>query len=618
MELAVGSWEFSLYPALLTVAAFTFALVASLVLGAVVRRFAPTIGAVVPPRPDRWHRAPTPTMGGIAIALATMLGFVVVAWQPSIVANLMPWAAVLAASLAMSIVGILDDRLQLSPVAKLVASLAIGAFLVFALTGTEPDAARRTLHTLIAIVWFAGVCHAFNLLDNMDGLAAGVALIATAFFAYLLADVLGMAMVVLLVSLAGALLGFLYWNRPAARLFMGDSGSLFIGAMLASTSLVPVFDDGVSLSSPIVPIALILTVPLFDTAFVLVLRRLAGRSATKGGTDHVSHRLVSLGFSERSAVRILYLLGLASGGVAAVMVLNDRIEPELPMVAGFGVVMTLVGIYLARVPAYNAEDFLALQKSSFAPFLKDLAFKWHAGQVMLDLILITVCYYAAYRLRFDVKDFDEFLPFVMVSLPVVLGCKLAALYVSGLYQRSWDTFGLRDLSVVARGVAMGSLLSVAAAFYFYREVTDPNRIVGASRVVFVLDAILLVVAIIATRVSFRMMNLAAATRNKRSRRVLVYGAGNFGRMLVREMRANTAWNMNPVAFIDDDAAKVHRWIVGVPVRGSIESLEATMRQYGVDEVILSSRAINGSVETRIREICTRTNRPVRRLHMEIS
>ena len=607
----------SLYTVLLPTLAFAIALIASLALGALVRRFAPTIGAVVPPRPDRWHRAPTPTMGGMAIASATTIGFLVVAWRPSLVADLLPWAPALGASLAMFVVGVLDDRLQLSPVAKLVASLAIGAFLVFALAGTEPDAFRRTLHTLIAIVWFAGICHAFNLLDNMDGLAAGVALIATAFFAWLLADVLGAAMVMLLVSLAGALLGFLYWNRPTARLFMGDSGSLFIGAMLGSTSLVPVFGTGLSLSSPVIPIALILTVPLFDTAFVLVLRRLAGRKASKGGTDHVSHRLVSLGFSERSAVRILYLLGLASGAVAAVMVLNERTEPDFPIVAAVGVVMTLVGIYLARVPAYNAEDFLALQKSSFAPFLKDLAFKWHAGQVMLDLILITVCYYAAYRLRFRVEDFGQFLPFVMASLPVVLGCKITALYVSGLYQRSWDTFGLRDLSVVARGVAVGSLLSVAAAFYFYREVSDPNRLIGASRVVFVLDAILLAVAIIATRVSFRMMNLAAATKNKRSRRVLVYGAGNFGRMLVREMRANTAWNMNPVAFIDDDAAKTHRWIVGVPVRGCIDNLEQTMRQYGVDEVILSSRAINGSIETRIREICANMNRPVKRLHMEI-
>jgi UDP-GlcNAc:undecaprenyl-phosphate/decaprenyl-phosphate GlcNAc-1-phosphate transferase len=229
---------------------------------------------------------------------------------------------------------------------------------------------------------------------------------------------------------------------------------------------------------------------------------------------------------------------------------------------------------------------------------------------MLDMILITVCYYAAYRLRFEGEDLDNFLQYFMSSLPIVLGCKLAALYASGLYQRSWDTFGLRDLTAVARGVAIGSLLSVSAAFYLYREV-------GASRVVFVLDAILLAMAIVATRVSFRMMNLVASTRSKRSRRVLVYGAGNFGCLLVREMRANTAWNMNPVVFIDDDVAKVHRWIVGVPVRGSLDGLETALRQYSIDEVILSSRAINGSVEARIREVCARMDRPVRRLFMEI-
>jgi len=589
---------------------FVVAAVSSWALGALVRRFARSIGAVVPPRPDRWHRASTPTMGGIAIAAATAIAFFVAAARLSLFEDVLLWASVLAASLAMFVVGVLDDRLQLSPLAKLVASLAIGAFLVFALAGTEPDAARRTLHTLIAIVWFAGVCHAFDLLDNMDGLAAGVALVAAAFFAYLLGDILGAPMVVLLVSLAGALLGFLYWNRPTARLFMGDCGSLFIGALLASASLVPVFRTGVALSSPILPVVLILTVPLFDTGFVLVLRRLAGRSATKGGTDHVSHRLVSLGFSERSAVRILYLLGLVGGGVAGVMVLNDRFEPELPIVAAYAVVLVLVGIYLARVPAYNAEDFLALQKSSFAPFLKDLAFRWHAGQVMLDMILITVCYYAAFRLRFEGEDLNKFLQYFMASLPIVLGCKLAALYASGLYQRSWDTFGLRDLTAVARGVAIGTLLSVSVAYYLYREV-------GSSRVVFVLDAILLAIAIIATRVSFRMMNLVAATRSKRSRRVLVYGAGNFGRLLVREMRANAAWNMNPVVFLDDDVAKTHRWIVGVPVRGSLDGLETALRQYSIDEVILSSRAINGSVEARIREICTRMDRPVRRFFMEI-
>jgi UDP-GlcNAc:undecaprenyl-phosphate GlcNAc-1-phosphate transferase len=284
--------------------------------------------------------------------------------------------------------------------------------------------------------------------------------------------------------------------------------------------------------------------------------------------------------------------------------------PMLPVVGAFVVIVGLVGLYLARVPAYNSEDFIALQKSSFAPFLKDLAFRWHAGEVMLDLILITVCYYLAYRLRFDGEDLDNFLQYFTASLPIVLGCQLTALYASRLYQRSWGTFGLRDVAAVVRGVGMGAVFSVIAVAYLY-------RLEGFSRAVFVLDALLLTVAVMATRASFRAMNLVAATRNKRSRRVLVYGAGAFGQTLVREMRANTQWNMNPVAFLDDDPMKARRWIMGVPVRGSIDELEDAMRRLAVDEVVLSSPKINGSVEHQIRDVCARLERPVRRLYMEI-
>ena len=125
------------------------------------------------------------------------------------------------------------------------------------------------------------------------------------------------------------------------------------------------------------------------------------------------------------------------------------------------------------------------------------------------------------------------------------------------------------------------------------------------------------VAIVFTRASFRAMNMVAAVRSKRSRRVIVYGAGQFGQTLVREMRANSQWNMNPVAFIDDDPMKARRWIMGVPVRGNIDGLQRAMERYGIDEVILSSPAINGNVEHRIREVCGQLERPVRRLHMEI-
>ena len=589
---------------------FAVAAACSVAGGAVVRRVARLSGAGVPPRTDRWHTSPTPTMGGLAIVAGTGAGFAAIVTRPELLGAFPDWYPVPLAALAMFVVGILDDRLQLSPLAKLVASLAIGAFLVFALAGAEPEAALPSLFTLVATVWFAGICHAMNLLDNMDGLAAGVGLIAAVFLAALLAGLLGPALVVLLTALAGALLGFLHWNRSRARLVMGDSASLFIGALLAAASLVPVYNAPLAFISPAVIVVLILIVPLFDTGFVLVLRRLAGRKATKGGTDHVSHRLVSLGFSDRSAVRILYLLGLCGGGTAWILLRGQGVEPMLPLVAVFAVLLVLVGIYLARVPAYDAEDFIALQKSSFAPFLKDLTFRWHAAEVMLDLILIAVCYYVAFRLRFEGEDLDQFLPYFTVSLPVVLGCKLAALYGSGLYQRSWATFGLRDLTVALRGVGMGSLLSILTVAYLY-------RFEGFSRAVFVLDALLLSIAIVATRASIRSMTLVAATRSKRSRRVLVYGAGAFGQTLVREMRANALWNMNPVAFIDDDPMKARRWIMGVQVRGTLEQLESTMRRYAADEVVLSSPSINGDVEDRIRETCARLERPVRRLYMDI-
>ena len=548
-------------------------------------------------------------MGGIAIAIAALLGFSIVVLHVNAGMLTATWLPIPLAAIAMFVVGVLDDRFRLSPLAKLVSSLIIGAFLVFSLT-RRPDNGVPWTYTLVATIWFAGVCHAFNLLDNMDGLAGGVAVIAAAFLAWLLSGMLGAPVVVLLVALCGALIGFLYWNRPPARLFMGDCGSLFIGAVIAGASLTPVLRDPAPFPWTALLVAVILVVPLFDTAFVLVLRRLAGRSATRGGTDHASHRLVSLGFSERSAVRILYLMGIV-GGVTAWALVAGGIEQMIPVAALFAVVMTLVGIYLARVAAYNAQDFKALERSSFAPLLKDLTFRWHAAEVMLDLVLIAACYYLAYRLRFEGQDLDHFLPYFTASLPVVLGLKLASLYGSGLYQRSWETFSLRDMAVVLRGVVMGSVLSVLAAAYFY-------RLEGFSRVVFIIDALLLTVAIVATRASFRSMSLVAASRSKRSRRVLVYGAGAFGQLIVREMRANPQWRLNPVAFIDDDPMKAHRWITGVPVRGPLNQLEATMRKYKVDEVILSSPSINGSIEHTIREVCTALDCKVRRLHMSIS
>ena len=574
-----------------------------------IQRGSRKIGAVVPPRADRWHQSATPTFGGVAIAVTALylIGVVVVV-MPEI-EGIAIALSVGTAAFAMFIVGLADDTLTLTPLGKLVASLAIGAFYVFGLIAFAPQPAPSTISAIAAIIWFGGIVHTLNLLDNMDGLAGGIGVIACLFFAWAYAPELGPALVAFLVSVSGSLVGFLIWNRSPARLFMGDCGSLFIGGILAGTSLVPFLAHEPSLVLDGMAVGLLLAVPLFDTGFVLVLRRLAGRKATRGGTDHVSHRLVSVGFSERSAVRILYALGIA-GGALAVGLRLGREAVLVPIAGLFIVATTLLGIYLARVPAYEADDFIALQKSSFAPFLKDLAFKWHVGEVLLDILLISGSYYAAYLIRFEGEALTEFLSSFTASLPVVLGFKLVALYASGLYARSWTTFGLRDAYAVTRGVVGGSILSVLAAAYIYRFELF-------SRGVLLIDAVLLFVLVMLSRASFRLMSEAAASRNKRSRRILIYGAGSGGQMLAREMRANSNWEMNPVGFVDDDPVKQRRWILGLPVRGGSEELELSMRMHNVDELILSSPSIDEDSEARIRKVCDRHNVKVRRLFLEI-
>lgn len=572
----------------------------SFALGWGVRYLANRWGAVVPPRSDRWHRRPTPTFGGVAIGVATLAGVVVTGgWS---------WTSlvVVGGALAMWAVGLVDDSRRLSPLAKLVSSLAVAAFLVYLLRNL-PGFGFHAPVTVVALLFFGGLVHAFNLLDNMDGLAAGVGLIAAAAFAVVFASEADPAVLAGLGALAGALLGFLVWNWHPSRLFMGDCGSLFIGAMLAGSSLVVMLREEGTLTAWIAA-PFVVVVPLFDTLFVLVLRRLAGLSATRGGTDHVSHRLVSSGFSEPRAVVTLFGLGGIGGAIGWLLVGAQTIAWPLALV--FLVVLMLIGIHLARVPAYDGDDFVALQRTSFAPLLGDLTFRWHAAEVLLDVVLITVCYYSSYRLRFEGESLSIFGPSFGLSLPVVLGCKIAALYGSGIYSRMWSTFGLRDLAAVARGVVGGSVLSVLVVAYAY-------RFERFSRGVFIIDAALLTLGIIATRSSFRFMSQTFAARNSSSRRILIYGAGANGQMIAREMLQNPTMNMKPVAFIDDDPAKVGRHVHGLRVHAASARLEGLLEQMAVDELLLSSQSINGSREAYAAGICNPRNIPVRRLWFEI-
>jgi UDP-GlcNAc:undecaprenyl-phosphate GlcNAc-1-phosphate transferase len=169
---------------------------------------------------------------------------------------------------------------------------------------------------------------------------------------------------------------------------------------------------------------------------------------------------------------------------------------------------------------------------------------------------------------------------------------------------------MSDVYAVVRGIAGGSILSVLAAAYLYRFELF-------SRAVFLIDAGLLFLFVIVSRASFRLMSEAVATRSKRTRRVLIYGAGSGGQLLAREMRANRDWSMSPVGFLDDDPVKQRRWVLGLPVRRGAGELELSMRLHNVDDLIISSDSIDEGRETRIRKICERHDVIVRRLFLEI-
>lgn len=591
--------------------AFATSAFVTLVAGAVVRRAAIRLGAVVPLRADRWHRHPTPTFGGVAVLLgvAVAVAVHVPVWLPDPFLTV----TVMATGVGLFAIGWYDDLRPFSAVAKIVNSLAAAAFFVFVVSRAFPAlqvGPISVIAALVAMLWFAGLDNAVNLLDNMDGLAAGVSAIAALGLAATFHDALGPGLVIVLIGLAGALAGFLVWNRQPARLFMGNCGSLAVGGILAACSTIAVARTGTFVDA--VAVLLIFVTAVFDTGFVMLLRRLAGRSTTAGNIDHISHRLVSAGCTERNAVHILY--ALTAAGAVAGFLLHTRGVGTWPAGALVALAAVMLGLYLARVPAYSGQDFAAFQGAPFAPLFSDLTMRWHLGEVLLDLVLITVCYYSAYYLRFEGDQLRQFLWSFRASLPLMLGCQIAALYSSGLYSRAWTTFGFHDFWPVVRGVALGSMASVLLVNLIYKNTAEMELF---SRGVWVIDAFLLAGAIIVTRLSFRILSRVTDYSGTRKSRVMIYGAGVRGQLLVREMLANSEWERNPIGFLDDDASKHGKRLLGVQVHGSVEDLADALRKYSVEEVLLSSPSINGTVEARVREVCATRDIPVRRLHLEI-
>ena len=584
-----------------TLLAVAASFVLALLLTAVVRAFARRVGVVAVPKIDRWHKKPTAMLGGIAIWLTFLICYFI------FIPHTVYGNFILLASTFLFLVGLVDDLLHVKPYQKLIGQILGSAFVVY--YGLSlPWTGSILLNMALAIFWLIGITNAINLLDNMDGLASGIAIIAAGFLALSFVNTGQFTEALMLLIFAGALLGFLFYNSNPASIFMGDCGSMFVGFFLASSALINVSGGRSRSFLPVlaVPI-LVLFIPIFDTTFVTVLRKLSGRAASQGGRDHTSHRLVALGMSERHAVWMLYGFAALSG-VLAILVQRARLDVSLAAIAGFTILLTLVGVYLAGVKVYDqSEEEMAMKEKPLYAFLVDVSYKRRIFEVLLDVVLVILSYWSAYAINFPSTS-PAWQLFIR-TLPVLVFIKMAVFLVMGVYRGLWRYTSIGDLIVFAKAVALSSVASLLVILFAF-------RFEGYSRKVFVIDAVLMLLFLAGSRMAFRLFRqMLPAVGTSNGRRVLIYGAGDGGELLLRELRNNRDLNLSPIGFLDDDPAKSGKVIHGLRVFGGNGDLRKVCVQHEIDEVVISSMKMSEERVDEVLEICADRQIVVKRMRI---
>jgi UDP-GlcNAc:undecaprenyl-phosphate GlcNAc-1-phosphate transferase len=411
---------------------------------------APRQGWVAIPRQDRWNKRVVAQYGGIPVQLS----FLVVAFYffPT-----RPNLALMLSTAGMALLGFADDVAGLSPRLKLLGQTFLGGLAVAAGI-VLPVTSHIWVNAGITVFWIVGITNALNLLDNMDGLAAGISIIA-AIQVVLLAGVTdpisGLAL-----CMIGAIAGFLIFNLNPAKVFMGDVGALSIGFFLACASVKTAEHLSGAGAILFVP-CLILFVPVFDTALVSVTRRIHGRRISLGARDHTSHRLVLIGRHERQAVVLLYVIAATAGWMAFLWTRSLR-GWQAGIIAFFLICATLFWIYLARLEL--PASWLSSSSMSVAPMPRRL--RKAAAAVVLRLIdssAIVLGVYLAYLVRFATLN-AELLRRFRFTAALALAIQLPLVILFDGHRQKREINRWRDAAgVVISAIVAACLLEAASA-----------------------------------------------------------------------------------------------------------------------------------------------------------
>jgi UDP-GlcNAc:undecaprenyl-phosphate GlcNAc-1-phosphate transferase len=532
---------------------------------------------VAVPDGERWKETATPLYGGVGIYAGFLAGVLL-----ALAVGAVEWSSelggILLGAAIVFVAGLIDDLRHLSPLVKLGAQI-VAAVIVLASGLSVELVGNDVLAWGIGLLWLVGITNAFNLLDNMDGLAATLAAIACAYFAIdAFTEHPNDTVAVLALALGLACAAFLPFNlRPGrgAHVFMGDSGSQVLGFGLASLALASSWTvAGTTVATILLPL-LILAVPILDTTFVTLKRLAERRPVSQGGRDHTSHRLVYYGLSEGKAVLLLALVATALGATALAYNVLDNAR------------LTAVGVLVTFVLLVQFASFLSdLEERSRRGAETEEPSLWRALvfeprrllEVVVDFVVMCASFLAAYLLVVGGTGTEYERSVFLSALPILLACRYVAFVALGVYRRVWRFATARDVVPIAVGCALSGIAALLILVALRPLGSFP------ALEVFVVDALLATLLVGASRLTLRLLPELRAHRTERSR-VLVVGAGRAGRGLARELRETHEGRV--VGFLDDNPRIRRRRILGITVLGSLEDSARAIASSRPDEVLVT-------------------------------
>ena len=527
------------------------------------------------------------------------------------------------ALVAVVLLGAWDDVRELRPLQKLIVQILLSSLVYaagFHVSGiTDPFGDGKLdlgpFDYIVTVFWIVGVTNAINLIDGLDGLASGVSGIAllTMVPIAMMQEDTGTAVVALI--LAGAVFGFLRYNFNPARVFLGDSGSLFLGFMLAVLSLQSSTKSTTAFAILVPMVALGL--PIMDTLLSMVRRLMgsflhpAGAAPRKSGRlrsmfipdrGHIHHQLLARGLSQRRAVLMLYMVSCCLGAGAFAITIANNAEATF--------VLLLVGIALVvGVRQLQYQEMAFLQNGVLLPLFEMEVLNRNVFQVFLDIVFIIVAYGGAHLIHDGIHHRTDIQPDLVLTITVMSCIQFIVFWIMGTYRFTLRQFGLADALSITKTV----LVAVGLCGVGFQVL--PFTLPHIDMTTLVLDFYLLLTLAIGSRFSFRVLSDIFRRNRKGARKVLIYGADREGVFALQRILASEQEFVSPAGFLDDRPSLEGRHLNGYPVFGGHWKLERLVNTRRIQEILLSSDDIKPEVYRRLMHKASRLGLSIRRLNI---